>query len=519
MPYNFPHTTWPNYTLKIANTEYSCLFGDRSLFFRRSAKSTFLVGSCRRSNSSRQIVPVLSSIFLLFSAFSSQALTTPLTTQVTRNVINGSALYLTFDGGRTRATDVNDLLWIALPGGTKITSNTNPSSRSNPIQLPNAGDDFTNIDMLVPVGSNTVSLNALIGPPNNYWADDDGDGQGSGGVTATGSLTLSIVDKAGHAVDRRDTLTICNAPYEVTLSSSGGTLSTRYGFPKSRSFSARSATYYISPKASPAVCFARPNLEFGRASDNASSHGPSNIWNPAKGFLTQSTDPAHYDFNFPTTGAHNLYFDLDIGGVDATSLTWPDVVHPSGITVKLSVTSATTVRATLVGPVATSAQISSSSPGNIPRPPLPATFELVGRDSSGRAIITYGFELKQWFVNRGDNFQSYATQNAWCSSIGYQMPRVRDLTNAVCSSSEGYPISGATPPSSRNNYMRHIDAGFFSEWGDMGGYTGASFAHDSYWTSDASGSYQFAVDSYGGNIGWGNPSYSSYVVCASVLRP
>jgi hypothetical protein len=35
----------------------------------------------------------------------------------------------------------------------------------------------------------------LIGPPNNYWADDDGDGLGSGGITATGNLTLSIFDK------------------------------------------------------------------------------------------------------------------------------------------------------------------------------------------------------------------------------------------------------------------------------------------------------------------------------------
>jgi hypothetical protein len=450
---------------------------------------------------------VLSSIFLLSSAFSSQALTT----QVTRNVIHGSAPYLTFDGGATKATDVNDLLWIALPGGTKITPNTNLSSRSNPIQLPNAGDDFTNIDMLVPVGSNTVSLNALIGPPNNYWGDDDGDGVGSGGVTATGSLTLSIVDKAGNAVDRRDTLTICGAPYKVTLSSTAGTLSTRYGFPKSRSFSASSATYYISPKASPAVCFAKPDMSL--ATGNYA--GPPAIWNPAKGFLTQSTDAAHYDKNFPTTGANGLYFDLDIGGVDAASLTWSSVTH-SGITASMTPNSSTSVSVKLTGPVATPAQRDSSSPGNIPRPSLPATFELVGRDSSGRAIITYGFELKQWFVNRGDNFQNYATQNAWCSNIGYQMPRIRDLTNAV---STNPSISGATPSSSNNRYMRHIDAGFFSEWGDMPSYTGASFAYYGYWTSDVTGSGQFDVDSYDGDITWRSPSTKYYVVCASDLRP
>jgi hypothetical protein len=455
-------------------------------------------------------VPVLSSVLLLFSAFNSYALTT----QTTRNVISGSAPYLTFDGGRTRATNVDELLSITLPGGTRILPSTNTSSAANPIQLQYANINFTHIGMFVPTNTGSVALSTLIGPPNNYWADDDGDGQGSGGITATGSLTLSIVDKAGHAVDRRDTLTICNAPYEVTLSSSGGTLSTRYGFPKSRSFSASSATYYISPKASPAVCFAKPDMAYV----TGIFAGPPAIWNPAKGFLVQSTVPSGYHRNFPTTGAHNLYFDLDIGGVDATSLTWPDVVHPSGITVKLSVTSATTVRATLVGPFASSSQIRSSSPGNIPRPPLPATFELVGRDSSGRAVIKYGFRLKQWFINRGDKWENYATQNSWCSSIGYQMPRVRDLTNAVRTDS-GSPISGATPPSSRNNYMRHIDAGFFSEWGSMYGYPGTSFSGSYYWTSDASGSRQFIVNSNHGNIGWGSPSYSDYGICASDLRP
>jgi hypothetical protein len=459
-------------------------------------------------------VPALSSIFLLSSAFSSQALTT----QVTRNVINGSAPYLTFDGGRTRATNVDELLSITLPGGTRIQPSTNTSSAANPIQLQYANINFTQIGMFVPTNTGSVALSTLIGPLYNYWGDDDGDGQGSGGITATGNLTLSIVDKAGHAVDRRDTLTICGAPYKVTLSSTAGTLSTRYGFPRSRSFSARSATYYISPKASPAVCFAKPNLQHGRTSDDASYHGPSNIWNPDKGFLTQSTVPSDYHRNFPTTGAHNLYFDLAIEGVNANQLTWSDVVHPSGITVKLSVTSATTVRATLVGPVATSAQMSSSSPGNIPRPSLPATFELVGRDSSGRAVVTYGFVLKQWFVNRGSKESSVPNQATWCSSIGYSLPRVRDLTNAVSTDINPPPV-GATPPSSRNRYMRHIDAGFFSEWGSMYYYTGASFATYYYWTSDATGSNQFHVYSYAGTILWDSPSDSNYVVCASDLRP
>jgi hypothetical protein len=123
--------------------------------------------------------------------------------------------------------------------------------------------------------------------------------------------------------------------------------------------------------------------------------------------------------------------------------------------------SGTSVRVTLAGPHATSSQISSSSPGNIPRPALPATFELVGRDSRGRAVIKYGFRLKQWFVSRGgiDYWYNYSSSLSWCNSIGYLMPRVRDLTNGVRTGNE--PISGASPSASWDRYMRHIDAGFF----------------------------------------------------------
>ncbi|MCX8684234.1 hypothetical protein J3U09_10920, partial [Gilliamella sp. B2889] len=49
-------------------------------------------------------------------------------TSKTSNVIQGSAPYLTFDGGRTRVVDVNGLLGITLSDGTKYTPSTNISS-------------------------------------------------------------------------------------------------------------------------------------------------------------------------------------------------------------------------------------------------------------------------------------------------------------------------------------------------------------------------------------------------------
>jgi hypothetical protein len=461
---------------------------------------------------------VLSSALLLFSAFSSQALTT----QVTRNVIHGSAPYLTFDGGRTRATNVDELLLITLPGGTRIQPSTNTSSAANPIQLQRANVSSNDIGMSVPSNASSVPFSRAI---SLYWRDDDGDGQ-NGGIITTGDIRLSIVDRNGQPVARDDVFmtTVCGnnkAPYKLTLSFSGGRLSTRYGFPKDGDvFSPRSVAYYITPKAgsaSPAACFAKPNLRYGSSSDDSKYRGPSNIWNPDKGFLTQSTAPSGYHRNFPTTGAHNLYFDLEIEGVDARQLRWPSVTV-SGVTATMTQSSSTSVRVTLTGPHATSAQIRSSSPGNIPRPSLPATFELVGRDSRGNAVIKYGFRLKQWFVNRGTYFKDYATQNSWCSRIGYLMPRVRDLTNAACTDNSIFCQGsvGATPPSSNNHYMRHIDAGFFSEWGNMDDFTHVPFDGHNVWTSNTTSRDQFAVRPYGGGITWRTPSNNLYGVCASV---
>ena len=65
------------------------------------------------------------------------------------NVIHGSAPYLTFDKGRTRITDTNNLLAITLSDGRKITPDTN-DSLITPIELPRVGDSFADIGMLVP---------------------------------------------------------------------------------------------------------------------------------------------------------------------------------------------------------------------------------------------------------------------------------------------------------------------------------------------------------------------------------
>ncbi|WP_176700325.1 hypothetical protein, partial [Gilliamella sp. Gris1-4] len=364
------------------------------------------------------------------------------------------------------------------------------------------------------------------------WGDDDGDGQGTNGVTATGSISLAIKDKNGSTVNRSDTLDICKAPYKVTLDSTGGSLTTQYGVPNSSRFYGGSAVYYITLPSRPVICSVRPNLLYGGASgiisyDDPRFAGPSSIWSPTKGFLVQSTSPSSYNLNFPTTGADGLYFDLDVGGLDVTQLTWPSVTH-SGITATVAVVTANetwipsvdrgkrVTRVTLRGPRASRSQI-SSSPGRITRPVLPQDFELVGRDRSGNGV-RYGFKLRQWFVHRSNNGASASNQTAWCRSLGYRMPRVSDLTNATCSGwnsgSDCQGAVGATPSSGNNVYQRRIGAGFFTEWGNMHNYAGAGF-DGSYWTSDAIGSSQFNVYSSDGHVSSYGASYSIYAVCTT----
>ncbi|MCX8583002.1 hypothetical protein, partial [Gilliamella sp. B3372] len=62
---------------------------------------------------------------------------------------------------------------ITLSDGTQYTPLTNTSSDSRPIVLPVEGQSFADIGMLVPTSANSVDLSTLIGPPYNYWGDDD----------------------------------------------------------------------------------------------------------------------------------------------------------------------------------------------------------------------------------------------------------------------------------------------------------------------------------------------------------
>ncbi|WP_141670920.1 hypothetical protein [Gilliamella sp. wkB178] len=404
------------------------------------------------------------------------ATTTQALSATTAQVIHGTQPYLTFDNGVTKVTTTEGLLGITISDGTTQTTYTpdNTSTAANPIVLRAANQRFTDIGMLVPTNTDSIALNALIGAPYNYWGDDDGDGQGANGVTASGTLSVRITDKDNQAVSRNTVLSACSgAPYKVELTSTAGSLTTRYGLPNSSSFSGGTATYYISPP--PTICYAQPNLKYGSNNESGYSGenfaGPATIWNPTKGFLVQSTTPSSYNRNFPTTGANNLYFDLDIGGVKGSALTWP-TVSQEGITATMtpSPDNANNIRVTLNGPHMNS---------NIKTVLLPQTFVLVGYDSSYREVVRYGFVLKQWFINNGSNCDKYAHVLSLCSRLGYHVAEFKELTNNASRNSSGAIVG---------TYQRNIGAGLFSEWGYMPSYTGSGFSTNFrgaafYWTS------------------------------------
>ncbi|OCG38269.1 hypothetical protein A9G27_06350 [Gilliamella sp. Bim3-2] len=211
-------------------------------------------------------------------------------------------------------------------------------------------------------------------------------------------------------------------------------------------------------------------------------------------------------------GADGLYFDiLNTSVQDLSQLTWSPVEY-DGIKVTAHWTRPDqrdnwikdkgqfVVRVWLNGP--NSREYSNPNPGGIHKPNLPHTFVLEGKDASGRVMVKYGFELRQWFVNRGRQHANFFDQKKWCESLGYRLPLVKELTNAFARSRTD-TMAGATPNSSGNNYHRRIGGGFFSEWGNMKDYVDADFTYRS-WTSEvvkSNSQFPYSVSIDTGHIG------------------
>jgi hypothetical protein len=327
----------------------------------------------------------------------------------------------------------------------------------------------------------------------------------------------------------------------------------------------------------PFVKFARPTWE-SNDSDSLRPPGLPSVWREEfdntnftdwawddevfkGGFFVRSVDPSSYNLNFPKTGMDGLYFYLDIAGVDPSTLNWPSVTH-GGITATMKFIHPYSredddegsdsyylntweflggLRVKLTGPVATKNQIISSVPGPVALPTLPQTFEIVGYDNSGKAVIKYGFKLEKWFVIRRcrasecdtiSNGQLGQREHAdWCDSIGYRVPAIQELTNAQC---EDYPwgydpwhhanffctfgIDSAKPHSPNEFAQRNIGP-FISEWGYLR-FAGCRGCYDDFvWTSDSMtttrGRRYYFVVAPEGNVNYGNQNFDAVALCVN----
>ncbi|OCG75935.1 hypothetical protein [Gilliamella sp. Occ4-3] len=497
MQYHFCHKTWQAYVLNLSNN-----------FIRRVFAQNLFISLKLSTKSFLKIQLVLALLLLLPYSLESQALSA-----TTSNTIQGTAPYLTLDDGVTKETNIDSLLAIKLSDGRTFTPQNNPSSPTATIKVP-VEYTWGNINIIVPPSREMITMDELAEElvAQGKLRDDDGDL-----IMASGGITLSILDKNGQWInsDRNNDsrLTICGAPYAVKLDSPLVGLFTMYGDPSYSILEGGSVTYYISPNTPPQICSVKPNLVGGL-------DGLGDIWNYKDGFFVQSTNPDLYNLNFPTTGAHNLYFDLLIGGVDESQLTWSPVTL-GGITATVTKEAVTNggvekivTRVKLTGPAASDSQKESDSPGRIAVPDLPQVFKLEGRDSSGNVVVKYGFKLKQWFVARGNKLGTFSEQESWCNSIGYRLPRISDLTNAKCGIDDHFPcvedINGAAPLSIGNNSQRRIGAGLFTEWGVLLEYTDADLGFQ-HWTSDIMGNNPFLV--YEGVVTGSYGIYDASAIC------
>lgn len=437
----------------------------------------------------------------------------------TVNVIHGSAPYITFDEYKTQS-DLSPLLSIALPNGEKISPLTDTSSATQPIRLNTNNTKFADIQTFVPFPVDNINYptkplsDIIVG--SNYWWDMDGDGSDKS-PTVTGNLKVTWQDDEGNDItnlvkNQVDTLLDgCLAPYKLTVSATQGTISTTYGIPKTRSFSAIQHSYYIYPKvmSTAKFCYAKPNVEY--------ENDINGEWKKGKGFIFY--DPNNVHKNFPTTGSNNLFFDLKIAGLSAKELikiNGESVSQISGSGVSLALSDHQGfLRVTLKGPSA------STNGGQF----QPSTFRLYADYS--KTNVFYTFTLQRWYIAFIGPSGSYANSKNKCNSLngGYRIPNVLELTNSNREYNENniyigwtYGIPGVGP-----EYRRMISykndsgtwmGGLFAEWGnttnfyykssDWDDYNDPYFGTSIYWSSNifrGDAKTLYVVDSRQGIVG------------------
>ncbi|OCG21905.1 hypothetical protein A9G11_07900 [Gilliamella sp. wkB108] len=203
------------------------------------------------------------------------------------------------------------------------------------------------------------------------------------------------------------------------------------------------------------------------------------------------------------------YFDIFITGVK-NPLNWQPV-SVGNITASFSNITTGSVRVTLSGPNADTL----AQGGKADTFTNPTQIVLEGKDANGKTIVSYGFVLRKWFVNRKKYLDTASSIEMWCFGLGdYRVPGLLDVTNGVNSL---IPIVPQHPhPDGRNNYYRRIGGGLFSEWGNVGQtYAQTGWLTNAIWVSDMVGDYQVTVEGAGGVSHLTSPVAKAYGACVS----
>ena len=381
----------------------------------------------------------------------------------TRETVVGSAPYLTLDNGKTKITDTIDLVSFSFKDDKDITytfkKSTNTTTAEKPFPLPYSSiKTFADLDfpilndlLITPKDSYVVQFNDPLF--NDYFRDDDGDEI----ITKTGSLSLRFYKRFSDPFKSSDKLSPCVDFYKIVIQATGYQVDTQYGIPRRGDEGHTDyTTFYVrSEPSEPFACWATPNLN-GYLSEEMK--GPSSQWADDKGFLLQDVnEPAK---NFPTVGAHGLFFDLTIAGALSKDVSYTKQPSDSNISLDLSLkenkkeSSFNKLNVKLVGPKDGVSKTSASV--------KPTTFIIYA--GTEKKVPIYSFTISKWFILKPGLGEGHESSEAYCNNIGYQIASVSDLTNA---NNNFYPRWDKGLPGQGNKYQRRIGGGLLAEWGEI----------------------------------------------------
>lgn len=463
----------------------SCLSPKETTFYVSTQRDIVTAKECNSSTITYQFI-----CWLLLAIIMLNNLANATLSATSAQSIQGSAPYLTFDKGKHKITNTDDLLWMSFNHDEKTiiyTKANNRSSASNPIEVPTAINSFKDIYLPIPADtpldyddSQTITLDELVKPPYSFWEDADQDGKGENGISGQGSLTLEIRDANGWSVKRSDPFVPCNSEYyQIKLNNTDSQINTQYGNPSSTNYDVGSIIFFIRHKPKPYACWVTPNLSANGGYQNKSGYnGPNSQWDFNKGFFTQDLD--HPEKNFPTTGSKGMFFNLTMAVSLANNISYSKQPSDSIISLNISQVSdnKNIAKIELIGPSdGSSAQMSKL---------IPTTFTIYSDNTKTTPIYT--FKINRWFIVRpnSDNTKgtTYAEAEQYCKDLGYRVPNVLELTNANNKNSPvEWNIGLQNQP---NNYQRIIGGGLLAEWGMM---LRGSYHNDvssmNFWTTNA----------------------------------